>query len=130
MVTILDFSFENDYVDKESVIRLCEKEINLWKKKFYIYNSKIFGDEMIELCDNNLNNNIIGIIHGFCCIHKYNNISYDAELDARIVVDIFDTYYNDINENNCKISVSGIAKNITKDKMEMIKINKFYIQPK
>lgn len=130
MVTILDFSFENDYVDKESVIRLCEKEINLWKKKFYIYNSKIFGDEMIELCDNNLNNNIIGIIHGFCGIHKYNNISYDAELDARIVVDIFDTYYNDINENNCKISVSGIAKNITKDKMEMIKINKFYIQPK
>lgn len=130
MVTILDFSFENDYVDKESVIRLCEKEINLWKKKFYIYNSKIFGDEMIELCDNNLNNNIIGIIHGFCGIHKYNNISYDAELDARIVVDIFDTYYNDINENNCKISVSGIAKNITKDKMEMIKISKFYIQPK
>lgn len=130
MVTILDFSFENDYVDKESVIRLCEKEINLWKKKFYIYNSKIFGDEMIELCDNNLNNNIIGIIHGFCGIHKYNNISYDAEPDARIVVDIFDIYYNDINENNCKISVSGIAKNITKDKMEMIKINKFYIQPK
>ena len=130
MVTILDFSFENDYVDKESVIRLCEKEINLYKRKFYIYNSKIFGNEMIELCYNNLNNNIIGIIHGFCGIHKYNNISYDAELDARIVVDIFDTYYNDINENNCKISVSGIAKNITKDKMEMIKINKFYIQPK
>lgn len=130
MVTILDFSFENDYVDKESVIRLCEKEINLWKKKFYIYNSKIFGDEMIELCDNNLNNNIIGIIHGFCGIHKYSNISYDAEPDARIVVDIFDAYHNDINENNSKISVSGIAKNITKDKMEMIKINKFYIQPK
>lgn len=130
MVTILDFSFKNDYVDKESVIRLCEKEINLWKKKFYIYNSKIFGNEMIELYDNNLNNNIVGTIHGFCGNHKYNNISYDAEPDARIVVDIFDTYYNDINENNSKISVSGIAKNITKDKMEMIKINKFYIQPK
>ena len=110
MITILDFSFENDYVDKESVIRLCEKEINLWKKKFYIYNSKIFGDEMIELCDNNLNNNIVGTIHGFCFNHKYNNISYDAEPYARIVVDIFDTYYNDINENNSKISVSGIAK--------------------
>ena len=27
MVTILYFSFENDYADKESVIRLCEKEI-------------------------------------------------------------------------------------------------------
>lgn len=38
MITILDFSFENDYVDKESVIRLCEKEINLYKRKFYIYN--------------------------------------------------------------------------------------------
>lgn len=130
MVTILDFSFENDYVDKESVIRLCEKEINLYKRKFYIYNSKIFGNEMIELCYNNLNNNIIGTIHGFCSIHKYNNTSYDAEPDARIVVDIFDTYYNDINENNSKISVSGIAKNTSKDKMEMIKISKFYIQSK
>ena len=27
MVTILYFLFENDYVDKKSVIRLCEKEI-------------------------------------------------------------------------------------------------------
>ena len=35
------------------------------KKKFYIYDSKIFGDEMIELCDNNLNNNIIGTMHVF-----------------------------------------------------------------
>lgn len=130
MIAILDFSFKNNYIDKESVISLCEKEINVLHKKFFIYNSKIFGDEMIELCDNNLNNDIIGTIHGFCSIGKYNNISYDDEPDARIVVDIWDIYYNDINKNNSKISVSGIAKNISKDKMEMIKINKFYIQLK
>ena len=119
MVTILDFSFENDYVDKESVIRLYEKEINLWKKKFYIYDSKIFGNEMIELCDNNLNNKIIGVIYRF--------IKHTGDFDGIIVADIIDDdYFMSNKDSGLIVTVSGICKNIS-NKNVMTKINKFYI---
>ena len=119
MVALLNFSFNNNSVDKSSVIELCDNEINILNNKFLIYDSKIFGDEMIELCDNNLNNKIIGVIYRF--------IKHTGDFDGIIVADIIDDdYFMSNKDSGLIVTVSGICKNIS-NKNVMTKINKFYI---